>query len=40
MSHGKLLALDTALGIKKSFGVGYNLFIEPKDISKEEFQGL
>lgn len=30
MSHGKLLALDTSFNIKKQFGVGYNLFIEPK----------
>ena len=40
MSHGSLLALDTALGIKKRFGVGYNLFMEPKDISREEFLSL
>jgi len=30
MSHGKLLALDTPFNIKKRFGVGYNLLIEPK----------
>ena len=30
MSHGKLLALDTPFNIKKQFGVGYNLLIEPK----------
>ena len=30
MSHGRLLALDTAFNIKKQFGVGYNLSIEPK----------
>jgi len=30
MSHGKLLALDTSANIKKQFGIGYNLFIEPK----------
>lgn len=29
MSHGKLLALDTSFNIKKQFGVGYNLSIEP-----------
>ena len=29
MSHGKILALDTAFNIKKQFGVGYNLYIEP-----------
>jgi len=31
MSHGKLLALDTPFGIKKRFGVGYNLHLEAKD---------
>ena len=30
MSHGKLLALDTSYNIKKQFGVGYNLYVEPK----------
>ena len=30
MSRGKLLALDTPFNIKKRFGVGYNLLIEPK----------
>lgn len=30
MSHGKLLALDTPYNIKKQFGVGYNLYVEPK----------
>lgn len=30
MSHGRLLALDTPYNIKKQFGVGYNLNIEPK----------
>lgn len=30
MSHGKLLALDTSFNIKKQFGVGYNLYIEPR----------
>lgn len=29
MSHGKLLTLDTSHNIKKKFGVGYNLMIEP-----------
>jgi ABC-type multidrug transport system ATPase subunit len=40
MSHGQLLALDTSLGIKKRFGVGYNLFLEPEGISREQFQGM
>ena len=41
MSHGKLLTLDTAHGIKKEFGVGYNLFVEPsQNMSNEEFQGM
>ena len=31
MSQGKLLALDTAMNIKKRFGVGYNLVLEPKE---------
>ena len=31
MSQGKLLALDTAKNIKKRFGVGYNLLLEPKE---------
>jgi hypothetical protein len=30
MSRGKLLALDTPFNIKKRFGVGYNLLLEPK----------
>ena len=28
MSHGKVIALDTPIGIKRSYGVGYNLIIE------------
>ena len=41
MSHGKLLALDTPFNIKKRFGVGYNLLIEPKVISNQtEFQSI
>jgi ABC-type multidrug transport system ATPase subunit len=30
MTKGKLLALDTPLGIKKQFGFGYKLLISPK----------
>ena len=30
MSHGKLIGLDTPNGIKKEFGVGYNIYIEAK----------
>ncbi len=30
MSKGKILALDTPFAIKKQFGVGYNLLIEPR----------
>lgn len=30
MTKGKLLALDTPLGIKKQFGCGYKLLVEPK----------
>jgi ABC-type multidrug transport system ATPase subunit len=29
MDHGKLIALDTPSNIKRRFGVGYNLFLEP-----------
>lgn len=28
MSHGKVIALDSPLGIKRRYGVGYNLIIE------------
>ena len=35
MSQGKLLALDTANNIKKRYGVGYNLMIEPKQQGQE-----
>jgi hypothetical protein len=37
MSQGKLLALDTSLNIKKRFGVGYNLMIEPKGSENAQF---
>jgi ABC-type multidrug transport system ATPase subunit len=37
MSHGKLLALDTPFNIKKQFGVGYNLAIEPKTDNQQVF---
>jgi len=30
MTKGQLLALDTPYNIKKQFGVGYKLMIEPK----------
>ena len=30
MTHGQLLALDTPYNIKKQFGVGYKLMIEPR----------
>ena len=30
MSHGKVVALDTPQNIKKRFGVGYNIFVEPR----------
>jgi|TARA_B110000285_G_C14904639_1_gene504942 ABC-type multidrug transport system ATPase subunit len=32
MTKGKLLALDRPEGIKKQFGVGYKLLIEPKSV--------
>jgi ABC-type multidrug transport system ATPase subunit len=28
MSHGKVISLDSPLGIKRKYGVGYNLIIE------------
>jgi hypothetical protein len=42
MSHGKIVTLDTPKNIKRSFGVGYNFFVEPKsnDLSAEEKQAL
>ena len=30
MSHGKVIALGTPQYIKTKFGVGYNVFIEPR----------
>ena len=30
MSHGKIIALGTPSDIKRRFGVGYNLYVEPK----------
>ena len=30
MSHGKVIALGTPNDIKKRFGVGYNLYVEPR----------
>ena len=30
MSHGRLIGLDTPDGIKKEFGVGYNILVEAK----------
>lgn len=31
MSHGKIVTLETPKNIKRSFGVGYNFFVEPRD---------
>ena len=28
MSHGKVIADDTPIGIKRRYGVGYNLILE------------
>jgi len=28
MSHGKVIALDSPIGIKRRYGVGYNLILE------------
>jgi len=33
MSHGKVIALGTPANIKRRFGVGYNLYVEPRDSS-------
>lgn len=33
MSHGKVIALGTPQDIKKRFGVGYNLYVEPRHSS-------
>jgi len=30
MSHGKIVVLDTPESIKRQFGVGYNVLVEPK----------
>ena len=30
MSHGRLIGLDTPDEIKRRFGVGYNVYLEPK----------
>jgi ATP-binding cassette subfamily A (ABC1) protein 3 len=40
MSHGKLLALDTAFNIKKKFGVGYNLYLEPNNVDLNTFASI
>ena len=37
MTKGKLLALDTPYEIKKQFGFGYKILIEPKNVSSGEF---
>lgn len=40
MSHGELLCLGTASYIKRRFGVGYHLVIEPKLGMEEHFDNL
>lgn len=42
MSQGRIVTLDTPFGIKKQFGVGYNLYLEPKDpnVSKEVLEDI
>lgn len=37
MTKGQLLALDTPYEIKKKFGFGYKLLIEPKNIDAAQF---
>lgn len=34
MDHGKLIALDTPSNIKRRFGVGYNLYLEPINLNQ------
>lgn len=34
MSHGKVIAVDKPEAIKRQFGVGYNLFVEPRDAER------
>ena len=42
MTKGQLLALDSPVNIKKQFGVGYKLLVEPKTsvISTEDFKQI
>jgi ABC-type multidrug transport system ATPase subunit len=40
MTHGKILQLDTPHQIKKQFGVGFKIFIEPKNINLVKFHEL
>ena len=40
MSHGELLCLGTASYIKRRFGVGYHLVIEPKAEREDDFDKL
>ena len=40
MSKGQLLALDKPDNIKRQFGVGYKLLIEPNGQSQDEFRQL
>ena len=40
MTKGKLLALDTPYEIKKQFGFGYKILIEPRNCSPAEFNQL
>lgn len=40
MSHGKIIALGTPLDIKRRFGVGYNLYVEPRSTANLSPQQL
>lgn len=40
MSHGKVIAQDTPSNIKRRFGVGYNLFLEPINSNEMDAQQL
>lgn len=43
MSHGRIIVLDKPDNIKRNFGVGYNIFIEPKhdsNLNQEDLQSI
>jgi ATP-binding cassette, subfamily A (ABC1), member 3 len=40
MSHGKVIALDTPNNIKRRFGVGYNILLEPINVNEMSAQEI